>query len=54
MLGAAQEQWLQDGLRESPARWNIIGNQIMMTKVDIEPGIPPDSVLFPFCLFLFL
>ena len=42
MLGAAQEQWLQDGLRESPARWNIIGNQIMMTKVDIEPG--PDEL----------
>lgn len=38
MLGAAQEQWLEDGLRQSAARWNIIGNQIGMTKVDLEPG----------------
>jgi alkaline phosphatase D len=41
MLGAAQEQWLEEGLESSRARWNIIGNQILMTKVDLEPG--PDN-----------
>ena len=38
MLGAAQERWLQDGMRRSPARWTIIPQQIMMAKVDNAPG----------------
>lgn len=38
MLGREQENWLQEGLDKSRARWNVIGNQIMMTKVDRTPG----------------
>ena len=32
MLGAEQERWLLDGLRESPTRWNALGNQVMMAE----------------------
>lgn len=32
MLGAQQERWLLDGLRSSPARWNALGNQVMMAE----------------------
>ena len=30
MLGEAQEQWLYEGLRGSPAAWKLIGNQTML------------------------
>ncbi|WP_059012144.1 alkaline phosphatase D family protein [Streptomyces specialis] len=38
MLGAEQKEWLIDGLRRSPARWNLIGSQIMMAETDLLPG----------------
>ncbi|MEU6354165.1 alkaline phosphatase D family protein [Streptomyces sp. NPDC047072] len=38
MLGAPQKQWLLDGLRDSPARWNVIASQIMMAETDILLG----------------
>ncbi|MFF3718971.1 alkaline phosphatase D family protein [Streptomyces prasinus] len=38
MLGAAQERWLVDGLRHSPARWNLIASQIMMAETDLQVG----------------
>ncbi|KAK1177470.1 alkaline phosphatase D family protein [Streptomyces sp. NBS 14/10] len=38
MLGAEQKQWLLDGLRRSPARWNLIGSQIMMAETDRLAG----------------
>lgn len=38
MLGAEQKQWLVDGLRHSPARWNMIGSQIMMAETDLKVG----------------
>ena len=38
MLGAEQEQWLRGGLRRSPARWNMIGSQIMMAETDLKVG----------------
>lgn len=31
MLGARQRDWLLDGLSGSPARWKVIGNQLMLT-----------------------
>jgi alkaline phosphatase D len=34
MLGAAQEKWLYDGLRTSRARWNILGNNVMLGRLD--------------------
>lgn len=38
ILGDAQEAWLKHGLDTSPARWNIIGNQVLMARIDREPG----------------
>ncbi|WP_411150799.1 alkaline phosphatase D family protein [Streptomyces sp. A30] len=38
MLGADQKQWLLDGLRDSPARWNLIASQIMMAETDLQVG----------------
>ncbi len=38
MLGAEQKRWLLNGLRHSPARWNMIGSQIMMGETDLKVG----------------
>jgi alkaline phosphatase D len=38
LLGADQEQWLLDGLRASPAGWNVLAQQTLMAQVDGEPG----------------
>jgi alkaline phosphatase D len=38
MTGAAQEKWLLDGLKNSPARWNVIAQQAMMASADFGPG----------------
>jgi alkaline phosphatase D len=38
ILGTQQEQWLEDALRSSPAKWNVLAQQIMMGRVDRAPG----------------
>ena len=38
LLGDVQEKWLCDGLVASPARWNILAQQVMMARVDRTPG----------------
>lgn len=38
LLGDAQEQWLYAGLQASPARWNVLAQQVMMARVDRLPG----------------
>lgn len=38
LLGEQQEQWLAQGLARSPAKWNALGQQIMMTFQDFDPG----------------
>ena len=38
MLGAAQESWLDEGLARSSARWNVIAQQTLMTRIDRTPG----------------
>jgi alkaline phosphatase D len=38
MLGADQKKWLLSGLRDSPARWNLIASQIMMAETDLQVG----------------
>lgn len=38
MLGDAQEKWLTAALASSEARWNVLGQQIMMARVDRLPG----------------
>jgi alkaline phosphatase D len=34
MLGRRQERWLERGLATSRARWNILGNNVMMARLD--------------------
>ncbi|MGW0245458.1 alkaline phosphatase D family protein [Nocardia goodfellowii] len=38
ILGAAQRDWLIDGLTGSPTRWQLLGNQVAMGEVDTDPG----------------
>jgi len=39
MLGAAQEEWLYDGLATSRSKWNIIGQNVLMAPLrDNRPG----------------
>ncbi len=36
--GSAQEQWLADGFRRSEARWDVLGQQVFFSQVDLTPG----------------
>ncbi|WP_431971924.1 alkaline phosphatase D family protein [Nocardia sp. bgisy134] len=38
ILGARQRDWLLDGFAASPARWQIVGNQVGMSQTDTDPG----------------
>jgi alkaline phosphatase D len=41
MLGRTQERWLERGLRRSRARWNIIGQQLLLAELEhatIQPN----------------
>ncbi len=38
LLGPAQERWLADGLAASPARWQVLGNQVMVAPLDSATG----------------
>jgi alkaline phosphatase D len=38
MLGPEQESWLMQGLEASPARWNLLAQQVMLGMVDRTPG----------------
>ncbi|MFG2044163.1 alkaline phosphatase D family protein [Dactylosporangium sp. NPDC048998] len=44
LTGADQERWLLDGLDRSPARWNVIAQQVMMSRTKLPNptgGVPP-------------
>jgi alkaline phosphatase D len=38
LLGDVQEKWLLSGLERSPARWNVLAQQVMMARVDRIAG----------------
>ncbi len=38
LLGPEQEVWLRDGLRKSPARWNVLAQQIRMARAAVPGG----------------
>ncbi len=38
IMGAAQTQWLLDGLDKSHTNWNVLANQVIFAKVDFKPG----------------
>ncbi len=37
-MGRAQKRWLMRNLDRSPARWNVLAQQVMMTQLNMEPG----------------
>jgi alkaline phosphatase D len=43
MLGAAQEAWLLEGMTGSPARWNIMAQQVPMMRRLLRSGISMDK-----------
>jgi|CXWL01.1.fsa_nt_gi alkaline phosphatase D len=43
LLGPDQLAWLFGGLDQSPARWNVLAQQVLMAPVDRVPG--PDKVV---------
>ncbi|MFE3446107.1 alkaline phosphatase D family protein [Nocardia sp. NPDC059180] len=38
ILGRPQRDWLIDGFADSPARWQVLGNQVAMSQSDYDPG----------------
>ncbi len=40
LLGFEQERWLEEGLVRSPARWNVLAQQVMMAQFDFRAGDP--------------
>lgn len=40
MLGAAQEQWLEQGLAQHPARWTLLAQGTVFSQLDELPGEP--------------
>ncbi len=40
MLGAPQLSWLENNLNSSIATWKIIGNQVMISEIDLSPAYP--------------
>jgi alkaline phosphatase D len=45
LTGADQERWLTEGLNRSPARWNVIAQQVMMSRIKFPNPVPPPPVL---------
>lgn len=47
ITGAQQEGWLLDGFQRSRARWDLLGQQVFFSQVDLAPGpgraFNPDS-----------
>lgn len=38
LTGPAQEQWLLNGFRQSRARWDLLGQQVFFSQLDLTPG----------------
>jgi alkaline phosphatase D len=38
MLGRGQFEWVENSLTHSPAIWNVLANQVLMTFLDTKPG----------------
>ena len=38
ITGAEQERWLLDGFQRSQARWDVLGQQVFFSQVDLTPG----------------
>ncbi|MET0132202.1 MAG: alkaline phosphatase D family protein [Kibdelosporangium sp.] len=38
ITGEQQERWLLDGFRRSRARWDVLGQQVFFSQIDLTPG----------------
>ena len=38
LTGADQERWLLNGFQESQARWDLLGQQVFFSQVELTPG----------------
>jgi alkaline phosphatase D len=38
LIGAEQEQWLLNGFRRSRSRWDVLGQQVFFSQVELTPG----------------
>jgi alkaline phosphatase D len=38
LTGAEQERWLLDGFAQSEARWDVLGQQVFFSQVELAPG----------------
>ncbi|HJT96153.1 MAG TPA: alkaline phosphatase D family protein, partial [Mycobacterium sp.] len=38
LTGVAQERWLLNGFQQSRARWDVLGQQVFFSQVDLTPG----------------
>ncbi|QUH05093.1 alkaline phosphatase D family protein [Saccharopolyspora erythraea] len=38
LTGAEQEKWLIDGFNATSARWDVLGQQVFFSKIDLTPG----------------
>ncbi|MGH4011006.1 MAG: alkaline phosphatase D family protein, partial [Pseudonocardiaceae bacterium] len=38
IIGAEQERWLLDGFQQSRARWDVLGQQVFFSQLDLTPG----------------
>lgn len=47
LTGATQEKWLRQGLSRSPARWNVIAQQVMMSQIRFPNFLDPTHPLPP-------
>jgi alkaline phosphatase D len=45
LTGADQEQWLLNGFQKSRAQWDVLGQQVFFSQVDLTPG--PDRGFNP-------
>ncbi len=46
LTGGAQEAWLSGGLLGSPARWNVIAQQVMMSRTRFpNPALVPPTIV---------
>jgi alkaline phosphatase D len=47
LTGAEQERWLLNGFQQSRAQWDVLGQQVFFSQVDLTPGpgrgINPDA-----------
>lgn len=46
MLGPPQERWLLNNLGRSDARWNIIGNQVLIAELDHDGHARGDDLFW--------